>query len=247
MDNTTGKIDESSPFESGQRQDSSSSESPAFARPTSAVSSGQTQAVASLRYTLVGLLVIGVIVAGITAFVRQTSVKPVQANATQDCKDPVAENRLRDALRQNSNDFNAQADWGDYNFRCTKDYVSAASAFELAVSIAKNSPDKISKDELINANVNLGVSYLYGRRIPQAETVFNEVLQSSPDHIDGLFLLGVVLSQKDPVKAQAYLERVIQLYPDSGEAKQAQSMLVEIKKGGGQAPGVATPSATVKP
>ncbi len=178
---------------------------------------------------------VGVVGAVLVAFVRQSSVKPPPVVSGTDCKDPVTENRLLQAVRQNPNDFTAQMDWGGYNLNCKKDYTPAISAFEIATRIADKSPDKIVADDRLDAHIGLGLAYLYSQRFKPAETEFRSVLKDRPDEPAATFYLASTLYLSDPQQALTYLEKVVKLAADDPNlaeySKISQQLIDDIKKG----------------
>jgi tetratricopeptide (TPR) repeat protein len=184
-----------------------------------------------LRNLMAFLLVAAVAGGSLFAFVRNNTVKPATTTGTTSCVDPVEENRLRQALRQNTNDFVAQMDWGAYNLRCKEDFPAAISAFELAVGIAKANPDRIAPEDRFDASIALGQAYLRTNRLQQAESAFREVVDQEPNNSLALVWLGSALYLKDPQQAIPYLEKVLTLEPGSDLAKLAQSLLDDIKQG----------------
>ena len=189
----------------------------------------------TLRYIMLGVLAIGVLGAVMVAFVRQSSVKPPPPVSGTDCKDPVTENRLLQAVRQNPNDFNAQMDWGGYNLNCKKDYTPAISAFEIATRIADKSPDKIVEDDRLDSHIGLGLSYLYSQRFKPAETEFRTVLSVRPDEPAATFYLASTLYLSDPQQALTYFEKVVKMAVDNPGlaeySKISQQLIDDIKKG----------------
>ncbi|NWJ49000.1 MAG: hypothetical protein HXX08_24325 [Chloroflexi bacterium] len=185
-----------------------------------------------LRYIMLGLLALSVGAGSIFAFVHQNSAIPSATDiANQSCTDPVEENRLRQALRQNSNDFVTLMDWGTYNQDCKKDYPAAISAFELSVNVANTSPDKVSVDDRHVAYVSLGTAYLQTQRLKQAEQAFRTVLSEDQNNVSALIWLGTTLYLSDPPQAVPYLEKVLTLSPNTEASKLAQTMIDDIKQG----------------
>ncbi|MEI7555556.1 hypothetical protein [Candidatus Chlorohelix sp.] len=186
-----------------------------------------------LRYIMLGLLALSVGAGSIFAFVHQNSANPSNvASTSQSCTDPVEENRLRQALRQNPNDFVNQMDWGTYNQDCKLDYAAAISAFELSVTIANTSTDKVSADDRHVAYISLGTAYLQTQRLKQAEQAFRSVLSDDGNNVSALIWLGTTLYLNDPPQAAvAYLEKVLTLSPNTEASKLAQTMIDDIKQG----------------
>lgn len=185
----------------------------------------------TLRYSMIVVLVLAVTGISVFAFVRQNSIKAPAPVNQQNCKDPVQENRLRQTLRQNPNDFVAQMDWGAYNLRCTEDFAAAISAFELAQNIAKSSPDTIVRDDRFEASISLGQALLRTQRTTQAERVFRDVLAEDAKYLPGLLWLGISLYQTNPNEALTYLQQVTQLSPNTDISKLAQELIDDIKSG----------------
>jgi hypothetical protein len=81
----------------------------------------------ALRWIICGVLLVSVFGVLTYGFMQQNSVKPPAPTAanSQDCRDPVTENRLRETLKQSPNDFVTLMDWGGYNLNCEKNYPAA--------------------------------------------------------------------------------------------------------------------------
>lgn len=199
----------------------------------------------SLRYLMLGLLVLGIAGAVTFAFIRQTSVKPVVANLdSENCEDPVTENRLRDTLSKSPNDFATLMDWGAYNSRCRNpaDYTSAISAFQGATRLADNPANNIQIDNRLEAHLSLGLAYLYNKNFKEAQSEFKTVLSERPDDAFTLLVLGGALIKEDPNQALVYLKKVIDVAPGSEPAKNAQVLIDDITKGSAL-PAPATPKS----
>lgn len=200
-----------------------------------------------LRYLMLGLLIVGIAGALIFAFVRQTSVKPQLANLdSENCEDPVTENRLRDTLSKSPNDFATLMDWGAYNSRCRKpaDYTSAISAFQGATRLADNPANKVDSDNKLEAHLSLGLAYLYNQNFKEAQTEFKTVLAERPKDAFTLLVLGGALIKEDPQQALVYLRQVIEVAPGSDPAKNAQMLINDLTKGSASpSPAPTTPKA----
>ncbi len=181
----------------------------------------------SIRYIMLGFLVIGVTGAVIFAYLRQAPPKPVASNLDpQNCADPVTENRLRDTLSKSPNDFGTLMDWGDYNLNCAepRDYASAIAAFQGATRLASNIPG----DNRVQAHFNLGLAYLYNRSLKDARDEFQLILNEQPQNSSALFLLGASLTKDDPQQALVYLKKAVEVAPGGAVAGKAQELINEI-------------------
>jgi len=200
----------------------------------------------SLRYFMLGLLVVGVAGAIVFAFVRQTSVKPVAANVNgENCADPVTENRLRDTLSKSPNDFATLSEWGAYNLRCREpaDYLSAISAYQGATRIADNPANNIPAENRLEAHLDLGLAYLYSKNFKQAQVEFRTTLNEQPKNSFALLAMGAALAKDEPEQALTYLKQAIEVAPaDSKVRENAQALINDIAKGQGSRPSPAAKS-----
>ena len=193
-----------------------------------------------LGYLTASLLVVAVV--GIVAFgyMRQASVKPPVTTAMVDkenCKDPIMENRLRETLQQSPNDFPTLMDWGSYNFGCEKNYAASVAAFRQATFLSNQPNNVIKPMERMEAHFRLGLSYLYNQNLKEAQIEFQIILNEDPQNTSALFALAAILSKDKPQEAIVYLNRVIELEPDSKSGKEAQALLNQL----------INPKATPKP
>ena len=191
-----------------------------------------------LRYFMIGLLVVGL--AGVLSFgyIRQSGVKPPAATAasnSDNCKDPVTENRLRETLKQSPNDFTTLMDWGYYNLSCDKNYPAAVAAYRQASELSDQVNSTATQDERTEAHFRLGLAYFYNQNLAEARSQFEMIIAENPQDASALFALGS--SYRDnPDKAVTYLKQVEQVAPGSEMAQLAQTMLDDFSK--------TTPAAT---
>lgn len=188
----------------------------------------------SLRYLMVGLLVAGVVGIVIVGYVRQNSVKQ-PANAavagSEDCKDPVTENRLRETLSQSPNDFATLMDWGYYNLTCDKNFPAAVASFQQAADVSTQANSMVKPEQRVDAAFRLGLAYLYSDNLREAQGQFERVLQADGQHVSALFALGVLLMRGNKTaEASVYLKKIVEIDPGGPTAKQAQTMLDNMGK-----------------
>jgi TolA-binding protein len=179
-----------------------------------------------LRYVMVGLLVISLV--GVLGFgyMRQSSVKPPPAAATdsESCKDPVTENRLRETLKQSPNDFKSLMDWGLYNLSCEKNYAAAVAAYRQAAELSDQSNSTTKPDDRTEAHFRLGLAYFYNQSIPEARNQFELIIKENPQDASALLALGS--SYRDnPEIAAGYLKKVKEVAPGTEMAQFAQTLL----------------------
>lgn len=193
-----------------------------------------------LKYILTAVLALSVLGVTLFAVIHQSPVKPPSDPA--DCTDPVSENRLRDAVRTNPNDYQSLVQLGSYSYSCTKDFASAISAYSQAVAIADNAANKISQDDWMQAHMSLGLSYLSNngsdKVAAQANAVkaskeFQTILARQPDNPNALLGMGAAVYGLDPTqpdRALSYWQKVIQQSPGSDAAQKAQQFIDFLNK-----------------
>ena len=194
-----------------------------------------------LRYFMVGLLVVGLVGVLSFGYIRQNAVKPAATSAaatsSDNCKDPVTENRLRETLKQSPNDFSTLMDWGQYNLSCEKNYAAAVAAYRQASELSDQANSTVSSDERTEAHFRLGLAYFYNQNMDEARSQFQMIIKENPNDASALFALGS--SYRDnPQIASVYLKQVEQVAPGSEMAQLAQTMLDDFSKG------TTTPGAT---
>ncbi len=181
-----------------------------------------------LRYFMLGLLITGVIsVVGI-GYLRQSSIKapPAPADSSENCKDPVVENRLRETLKQSPNDFATLMDWGGYNLNCEENYPVAVAAYQQALLLSKQTNSAVKPDERVEAQFRLGLSHLNNKNLHDAQTQFEGILAEQPQNTSAMLALGAAFSRQNKTEqASLVLKRVIDLEPNSEKATIAQTLL----------------------
>ncbi|MCK4240101.1 MAG: tetratricopeptide repeat protein, partial [Candidatus Atribacteria bacterium] len=99
----------------------------------------------------------------------------------------------------------------------------AISKLKQAISYEKN--EKL----MVPLYVDLGKLYLQARRYKLAETTFGNALKITPDFVNAHYGLAVAyLQQNKQTEALEELQKVIELSPDSQEAKYAQDIMQNI-------------------
>ncbi len=187
----------------------------------------------SLRYLMLGLLILGVAGAVVFAFIRQNPARPVLNPNADTCADPVTENRLRETVSKSPNDFSSLMDWGDYNRRCLEpaDLTSAISAYQNAARLADNPANKILAENRIEAHLNLGLAYLFKSSFKEAQSEFRLIVNEQPNNTSALLALGAALSKEDAQQALVYLKKVLEVAPAGSPVIQnAQALINDINK-----------------
>ena len=184
-----------------------------------------------LRYFMVGLLVVSLVGVLSFGYMRQSSVKPPVAVAanSDNCKDPVTENRLRETLKQSPNDFMTLMDWGSYNLSCDKNYATAVAAYRQASELSDQANSSAKPEERMEAHFRLGLSYFYNQSIPEARSQFELIIKENPQDASALFALGSSY-RDDPAKATRYLKQVAEIAPNTEMAQLALAMLEDFTK-----------------
>jgi cytochrome c-type biogenesis protein CcmH/NrfG len=177
-----------------------------------------------LRYFMLVFLLVGVGLAVLFAYFRQTSVKPPDQNATSAC-DPVTENRLRETLAQNRSDFPTLVEWGYYNYDCLEDFPASLAAFQQASRIADANATEFPLEQRLEAYNGLGRAYLYNNLINEGQTQFRKVLQLDPKNISARFGLGASFARSDPNQAVQIWQQIINENPNSDVARSAQELI----------------------
>lgn len=96
---------------------------------------------------------------------------------------------------------------------------------KLAISYQRN--EKL----MVPLYIDLGKLYLQAKRYKLAELAFGNALKISPDFISAHYGLAVAyLQQNKQIEALEELQKVIELAPDSQEAKYAQNIMQQIAK-----------------
>jgi cytochrome c-type biogenesis protein CcmH/NrfG len=181
-----------------------------------------------LRNVMLILLVGGVAIAVLYAYIRQSSVKPIEQNAALTC-DPVTENRLRETLAQNRSDFITLVEWGYYNFDCLSDAPASLAAFQQASRIADEKTGELPLEQRLEAYNGLGRAYLESNLLKEGETQFRKILQLDPTNLRARISLGASLARTDPNQAIQIWQAIINENPNTEVARSAQQLIDTLK------------------
>ena len=101
----------------------------------------------------------------------------------------------------------------------------SVAAYDHALAIAPNNPDVLTDQ---------GVMYRDLGEYQKAIANFQKANQVDPNHVQSLFNLGVVYAQdlKQPDKAIAAFNRVVEISPGSPQAAQAKQLIDSLKRSG---------------
>jgi tetratricopeptide (TPR) repeat protein len=99
----------------------------------------------------------------------------------------------------------------------------AISKLKQAISYEKN------EKSMVPLYTDLGKLYLQAKRYKLAEDAFGNALKIAPDFVNAHYVLaGAYLQQNKQTEALEELQKVIELAPDSQEAKHAQDIMQQI-------------------
>jgi tetratricopeptide (TPR) repeat protein len=111
----------------------------------------------------------------------------------------------------------------------------AISKLKQAISYEKN------EKSMVPLYTDLGKLYLQARRYELAEVTFGDALKITPDFVNAHYGLAVAyLQQNRQAEALEELQKVIELAPDSQEAKNAQDIMQQIAQETLNAPPIET-------
>ena len=135
-----------------------------------------------------------------------THISPTKTSPFEDAKALLTEGRLEEAQRQLEEELNKHPSSAEgyallgLVYSEQKNTSAALSAFQQALKLDPKS---------VRARNDLGNLYAADGKIDLAEKQFREVLRLSPADRDGNYNLGLILlSQKKPLEALTYLQRV---------------------------------------
>jgi len=146
---------------------------------------------------------------------------------TQDKEYDKAEAAYKKAIEINANDADAYNGLASvYNAQRKFDEAAAASkkASELSGGIGAGSAGGGNADALYNQ----GVALFNGGKAADAKPLFEQAIQSKPDHADAHFMLGMTLAGENPAKAVAEFEEYLKLAPAGAKAEQAKQFIAAL-------------------
>ena len=161
------------------------------ARPAVAqnAASDEKLATPTLRYVMVGILVVGVVAATAFAVARQGVSEPVSrpSGGEQTIQpDPVQLNKLLEAVNTNPADFDSRMSLGDYYYQ-TGDYAAAVAAYSQAV---QQKPTDLGGQE------SLGNAYLHASDFPKAAAALRKVYEADPTRATVAISLCIALAEQ---------------------------------------------------
>jgi tetratricopeptide (TPR) repeat protein len=175
----------------------------------------------------------GVLVGWIIGSQRATVVAPQAATAAPAAGSTTGQSaptfdearaaQLKTAADRSPNDSDTRVQLGNLYFDAER-YDEAARWYEQALKI--NPKD-------VNASTDLGIAYYYSNQPDRALAQFDRSLQIDPRHAKTLFNIGIVRARgkEDLQGAINAWSKVIEVAPDSDEAKVARQMLDAIRTG----------------
>jgi tetratricopeptide (TPR) repeat protein len=124
---------------------------------------------------------------------------------------------LRAAAEQDQTDAAARVELGDLYFDAER-FAEASTWYEAALAIE---PDNV------NASTDLGIAYYYMNQPDRAIAQFDRSLAIDPAHTKTLLNMGIVraFGKQDLEGAASAWQRVIDVAPDSPEARMARQAL----------------------
>jgi cytochrome c-type biogenesis protein CcmH/NrfG len=128
---------------------------------------------------------------------------------------------LRAASDRNPQDVASRVELGDLHFDAER-FPDAARWYEEALRIDPRN---------VNASTDLGITYYYMKQTDRALAQFDRSLKIDPKHSKTLMNIGIVraFGKEDLEGATKAWERLIEVAPDSEEARRARQALAALK------------------
>ncbi len=128
---------------------------------------------------------------------------------------------LQDNLKSNPDGFKENVDLANFLFDNQR-HEEALNYYLRALQIDPHQPDVL---------VDAGVSYFNLRKLDEARDYFEKALEIDNKHINALYNMGVVSAQMGNMTQMiAFWERLIEVAPESEQAKAAKQMLEDVRK-----------------
>lgn len=161
----------------------------------------------------------------VAAFYGYWYIKPLPKSNPHD-KIPVADQvlqfdqkhyqHLQENLKANPDGFNENVDLANFLFDNQR-YEEALIYYERGLQTDPNQPDAL---------VDAGVCCFNLKKLDEARGYFEKALKVDNRHLNALYNMGVVYAQQGNMSQMVkYWERLIEIAPESAQAKSAKQML----------------------
>jgi tetratricopeptide (TPR) repeat protein len=169
--------------------------------------------------------------------VQQSAAEPGQAGQGQAAA-PIDEARaaaLRAAAKKDASDAAVRVELGDLYFDAER-FVEASTWYEAALAVDPSN---------VNASTDLGIAYYYMNQPDRALAQFQRSLDLDSDHTKTLLNMGIVraFGKQDLEGAATAWQRVVDVSPDSPEARMARQALQGLRSAHAEATSGARPAA----
>ncbi len=169
---------------------------------------------------LVSLIVVGVYGYRYVKPVNTADPHANPSNPARPAFDQKHYQHLLDNLKANPNGWQENVELGNFLFDNQR-FNNAIPYYKKALEIKPDVPDIM---------VDAGVCYFNLKQFEQVKTYFEQALALDKNHVNALYNLGIVSAQLGEMpKMVEYWERLINVAPESEQARSAQRMIDQVK------------------
>ena len=163
---------------------------------------------------------------------------PQGGGAQSDAAAPFDESRaaaLRATAEKDKSDWRTRVQLGDMHFD-SEQFAAASKWYEDALRVDPNN---------VNASTDLGIAYYYMNQPDRALAQFDRSLAIDPKHTKTLLNIGIVraFGKQDLEGAAKAWQQVVEIAPDSQEARMARQALQGLRSAHPEAAPGGTPAA----